>query len=218
MILIENIVQNNLKLIRLDNNQFVIVDLKAEIKPNTCYENNKVLFLSDNVYDEGNNPNNSNPIVTDYNNSVIFATSGLNLEGVNVIEEKEKCLIAVDKDFLRKVFNAGNAGSGGSMYNRVRKYNGVDSYFDSNEYAQLINSQAQQELYTKEQLEEAIELARILKEEKRNKISKFEIENILGSSDGTYGIEIAYSKKQIFKKLEQVKVEVDLTNNTAKFI
>lgn len=49
----------------------LLIDEEAEIKENTWYENNGILFLSDNEYDEGNNPNNSNPKVTDFNNSII---------------------------------------------------------------------------------------------------------------------------------------------------
>lgn len=33
---------------------------------------------------------------------------------------------------LRQIFDAGNAGSGGSMYNRVRKYNGYDDFRNKN--------------------------------------------------------------------------------------
>ena len=36
--------------------------------------------------------------------------------------------------------------------------------------------------------------------------NEFEIENILGSSDGTYGIEEKYSEKQIIKYLDKNKL------------
>lgn len=49
----------------------LLIDEEAEIKENTWYENKGELFLSDCKYDEGNNPNNSNPRVTNFNNSVI---------------------------------------------------------------------------------------------------------------------------------------------------
>ena len=49
----------------------LFIDEEAEIKENTWYENKGLLFLSDCKYDEGNNPNNSNPKVTDFNNSVV---------------------------------------------------------------------------------------------------------------------------------------------------
>ena len=59
------------KLIKLKGNKSVLVDESAEIKENTYYENNGVVFLSDSIYNEGNNPNNSNPRITDFNNKVI---------------------------------------------------------------------------------------------------------------------------------------------------
>lgn len=62
------------------NGYGILVDESAEILPDTWYENNGVLFLSDSVYNEGNNPNNSNLIVTDHNNAVIFAEKELNLD------------------------------------------------------------------------------------------------------------------------------------------
>lgn len=49
----------------------LLIDEGAEIKENTWYENKGVLFLSDCKYDKGNNPNNSNPRVTNFNNSAI---------------------------------------------------------------------------------------------------------------------------------------------------
>lgn len=45
---------------------------------------------------------------------------------------------------LRQVFDAGNAGSGGSMYNRVRKYNGYDEFRDKNpEFFKAVQSNKQ---------------------------------------------------------------------------
>ena len=58
---------------------------KIEIKVNTWYENNGVLFISDSIYNEGNNPNNSNPKVTDFNKKII-AQSTNRLDGVPVID------------------------------------------------------------------------------------------------------------------------------------
>ena len=43
-----------------------------EIKEGDWYENNGVIFKADDVFDEGNNPNNSNPRVTDFNNKIIL--------------------------------------------------------------------------------------------------------------------------------------------------
>lgn len=61
---------NNMKLVKT-NSYLLLIDKEAEIKENTWYENNGALFLSDEKYDDGNNPSNSNPIVTNYNSSVI---------------------------------------------------------------------------------------------------------------------------------------------------
>jgi hypothetical protein len=57
---------------------------KREILPNTWYENSGVLFLSDSVYNKGNNPNNSNPIVTDFNRSIV-AQSEPRLDNIPVV-------------------------------------------------------------------------------------------------------------------------------------
>ena len=60
---------------------------------------------------------------------------------------------------------------------------------------------ANQAKYTEEDIENAIELARELIDGKNS----FEVENILGSSDGTYGIEIKYTFKQIIQLLNSIK-------------
>lgn len=44
------------KLIKLSETHYIIVD-ESEIKEGNWYYNNKVLFLSDQVFDDGNNPN-----------------------------------------------------------------------------------------------------------------------------------------------------------------
>ncbi len=50
------------------------------------------------------------------------------VEGFNVHKELVKDKLFSIED-LRKAFKAGDAGNGGSRYNRVKKYNGVDEYF-----------------------------------------------------------------------------------------
>lgn len=82
-------------LIKLSNTHYIIVD-DSEIKSNSFYVNNKVIFLSDSVYNEGNNPNNSNPKVTDYNYKITHSTQPLDREGT-FINVKEISLIEVDK-------------------------------------------------------------------------------------------------------------------------
>lgn len=52
-------------------------------------------------------------------------------------------------------------------------------------------------LFTVDDLRKAIDMARTLKEGS----NEFEVENILGSSDGTYGIKQKYSENQIIESL-----------------
>ena len=54
-----------MKLIKLSDTHYIVVD-DSEIKENQWYCNNKVLFLSDSKFDEGNNPNQNknNKLVT----------------------------------------------------------------------------------------------------------------------------------------------------------
>lgn len=59
------------KLLKIDG--YWIIVSKQEILPNSWYENNGMLFLSDNKYNEGNNPNSSNPKVTDHNFKLIYS-------------------------------------------------------------------------------------------------------------------------------------------------
>lgn len=51
--------------------------------------------------------------------------------------------------------------------------------------------------YTLADVKKAIEMARMLEDGK----NEFEVENILGSSDGTYGIEVKYTISEIIKAL-----------------
>lgn len=54
------------------------------------------------------------------------------------------------------------------------------------------------ETYTLADIKKAIEMARTLTDGKY----EFEVLNILGSSDGTYGIELKYTVTQIIKSLQ----------------
>lgn len=56
--------------------------------------------------------------------------------------------------------------------------------------------------YTEEDMRKAIEMARTLVEGK----NEFDVENILGSSDGTYGIKQKYSEKEIIQSISQPKM------------
>ena len=66
-----------------------IVTSDEEILPNTLYMNNGVLFTSDFVYDEGNNPNNSNPKVTNHNFKVIAQQDQIDFSALSEEEQKE---------------------------------------------------------------------------------------------------------------------------------
>jgi hypothetical protein len=66
-----------------------IVTSDEEILPNTLYMNNGVLFTSDSVYDEGNNPNNSNPKVTNHNFKVIAQQDQIDFSALKEEEQKE---------------------------------------------------------------------------------------------------------------------------------
>jgi len=54
-----------------------------------------------------------------------------------------------------------------------------------------------EKIYTLSDIKKAIEMARTLTDGR----NEFEVENILGSSDGTYGIKIKYTLSEIIKSL-----------------
>lgn len=122
---------------------------------------------------------------------IIFATPNLNLEGVPEIEEK-------DIENIKKV----------SLQNNEFWRNGGD--YDTFELGFIQGyKQAQQTLFTEEQVVKAIEKARTLVEGN----NEFDVENILGSSDGTYGIKQKYSENEIIQSLKQPTVEIIFENN-----
>jgi len=64
--------------------------------------------------------------------------------------------------------------------------------------------------WTDDDIRKTIELARTLQEGK----NEFEVENILGSSDGTYGVKQKYTEKEILKQINSISViEVDTSFN-----
>jgi hypothetical protein len=66
---------------------YIISD--EEIKEGDWYENNGVIFKADDVFDKGNNPNNSNPKVTDFNIKIILTTDqDLIKDGVQAIDDE----------------------------------------------------------------------------------------------------------------------------------
>jgi hypothetical protein len=74
-----------------------IVTSDEEILPNTLYMNNGVLFTSDSVYDEGNNPNNSNPKVTNHNFKVIAQQDQIDFSSLSEEQQKEIGWFDVEK-------------------------------------------------------------------------------------------------------------------------
>jgi len=87
--------------IKLEGNKSILVDESAEIKEGTYYENNGVIFLSDEIYDKGNNPNNSNPKVTDFNNKLIATINhsiSLDVPMVVVEDDVEKLALSLYKE------------------------------------------------------------------------------------------------------------------------
>jgi hypothetical protein len=70
----------------------IYITSDEEIKPNEWYlfdGNVKLLFLSDKEFNEGNNPNNSNPRVTDFNKKIILTTDqDLIADGVQAIDDE----------------------------------------------------------------------------------------------------------------------------------
>ena len=67
----------------------IYITSDEEIKEGEWYENNGVIFKADDVFDEGNNPNNSNPRVTDFNNKIILTDNkDLIKDGVQKIDNE----------------------------------------------------------------------------------------------------------------------------------
>ena len=67
--------------------QHLFITSDEEIKEGDWYEHNGVIFKADDVFDEGNNPNNSNPRVTDWNKKIILTTDQ-SLDGVQAIDDE----------------------------------------------------------------------------------------------------------------------------------
>ena len=69
--------------------QNIYITNSEEIKEGEWYENNGVIFKADDVFDEGNNPNNSNPKVTYFNIKIILTTDkDLIKDGVQKIDDE----------------------------------------------------------------------------------------------------------------------------------
>ena len=72
----------------LVQNRELYITNEEEIKESGWYEHNGVIFRADDVFDDGNNPNNSNPKVTDFNHKIILTTDqDLIKDGVQSIDD-----------------------------------------------------------------------------------------------------------------------------------
>lgn len=78
-------------------------------------------------------------------NFQVIATNNPNIGLSNVIDEADE-LFLLNRDDLSYVFNAGNKGSGGVIYNRVRKFNNFDEFAENLEGGKqlLIDNQLQE--------------------------------------------------------------------------
>ncbi len=73
----------------LVQNRELYITNEEEIKESGWYEHNGVIFRADDVFDDGNNPNNSNPKVTDFNHKIILTTDqDLIKDGVQSIDDE----------------------------------------------------------------------------------------------------------------------------------
>jgi hypothetical protein len=102
------------------------------------------------------------------------------LEGVDVLPPFED---DVEKLAIEEV------GIDGQIYNISDNESFIKGYYKAKEKYK----------YTEEDIRRAIEMARTLVDGK----NEFDVENILGSSDGTYGIKEKYTEQQIIQSLNQ---------------
>ena len=102
---------------------------------------------------------------------VIATIAPFKIEGLPMLElpnqeedvENFDELFLMNRNDLRVLFNAGNAGSGGALYNRVRKYNGFDEFRESNEGREFLIDKlykAAQKQYSEDAIRKAFETGR----------------------------------------------------------
>jgi hypothetical protein len=108
------------------NGQHIYITSDEEIKPNDWYENNGVIFKADVVFDEGNNPVNSNPRVTDFNKKIILTTDPQLIE--DGIQE-------IDKTFLEWFVNNPSCESVDVKdFPTTKKYNSKGEYIHNSNW------------------------------------------------------------------------------------
>lgn len=170
-----------------------IVTSNEEILPNTLYMNNGVLFTSDSVYNEGNNPNNSNPRVTNHNFKVVAQQEQIDFSALS--EEGQKEIGWFDVEGLADCYAKGRP-----IRNRGLEKDGWVATGFVHGFQKAVELLSDRR-FTLTDVEKAIQMSRTLIDGK----SEFEVEDILGSADGTYGVKVKYLEKQIIQSLSQPK-------------
>ena len=162
---------------------------KKEILNNSWYENNGVLFLSDPVYNDGNNPNNSNPRVTNFNRCIIAQSENI-LDGVPVISLKPKTKEEFAAFFIEKANHIINNIGGGEKWNRYQlKDEILDMFLNVSDVVQKDYILTSENQYSQKDIEKAI------------KLSKTE------TRVGTHTVfEINRTNEQIIEQLNQISV------------
>ena len=118
------------KLIKLSDTHYIIVD-DSEIKEDWIVDTNDANFIF--KITSGYIKDNGHYDWKKYKFKITHSTQpDKGMENVTFISLSEVEELVKDKLFtiedLRRAFDAGNEGSGGSLRNRVRKYNGFDEY------------------------------------------------------------------------------------------
>lgn len=115
------------KLIKLSNTHYVICD-NSEIKEGDWY----LTFVNDAIIGEPRKCEDDSYNFSKCKKITHSTQPNKGMENIVFISLLEVEELVKDKLFtiedLRRAFDAGNEGSGGSLRNRVRKYNGFDEY------------------------------------------------------------------------------------------
>lgn len=185
--------------------QPILVDITAEINPKDFYVNFGYIFQADSVFNEGNNPNKSNPIVTDHNYKIIAGIEGLPKLDLSSIAE-EIGWVDVEKlvyQSAQKIITDRNGNPDKTL---------VNFGLDCIEKFQSLNDKK----YSEEQIMQAISMARDINDGK----DYFTAEDISGCTEVcTYGWKNRYFDSDIIQSLQQPKeynVEYIQEGNTIK--
>lgn len=127
----------------------------------------------------------------------IIDVGNLELQYYKELEERKE----IAKNFKGQV-----AGRHEDMFEHKEMHHMVRGYLEGFNKCLELNKD---KLYTKEDILKVIEMSRILTDDK----VEFETQDILGSSDNTYGIKIKYTENEILETL-QLKTEWDIKIET----